>query len=940
MVNAQATKKVTINDLSKENQKIFKNFLKEPTCYKTTFEIKTIHPAAEWKKAFENEFSNRGLGKECNVAINKSDIKTMKGLNIYYVTLSRPKFESELWNELTKKMKNYNFSQEEINDVMNIIKSDITYGRISYLKNVIPELIDLAIPLRDLKIKEAKGKEGAKDGILLSLNMYAIAKYQSVEDVYKVTGHMEEIADNLFFDMGTMLKNLKEFDANVRKKAESYIKYLKEEREGGVSVPVDMTLQTPFMDLNQPIALNSIRSINFWSYFPRLDQSLPIKELFNIPSMISDVPIPQRPFTQYITTEGMIAAAISRVSDQYMEKPPEKVGKFTGWLSGSGYLTKIGEEEYNSGRIGLTAHSDEAAYITAQGSASELYGRLMNMRTKEPFNTWIHDLRVSGTISSETPKEFESVLNTSFLRENFVDGSGMYVYRNSPEERNVWCYTKLGDKYVYVGQKEIKKEDINNFFGAEIGEILLKGESEGHEEGTYIIASPIPFAPKTLATSAVIDKDTKREMYNLMVDPKLRKLLFLQNPKLMIESWILDKERYLGGTLLSGKPGEDYYRFHYLAGKKDQPDNKRSEFTFWDENKFVNGAYLKKLAEYQGILEGKYGRTDDTLAYLALDSTKYVETKTEKTENEWVGVLKGFGVKFQTSRSRNNLKLNKVSYTKGDCKFELEFGSVFGNNLHGVAVSLPLENGSVKIGHTKIEDIMFGGKSIWNSNDAAYNQGFGAFLAVAKWERGGVGELPGVNKISVEDLPEDSVAHTVLIGIDKKWGRGKSLFVIGEHGKVEAEEQKRDAVGVYFTSEALDVVQKKKKGVTLYTCVEKNTGTVFITTEEPNKETIYRLGLGYYVTKPEKTFRVDVGIEHIKTETLGDEYKYTMTANLYTPSGIFWVRGEVKPGFEEWGTYGGVSIKFNGEKIEKSLSYLTYPFYWSFKGVKWLVDQF
>jgi hypothetical protein len=445
----------------------------------------------------------------------------------------------------------------------------------------------------------------------------------------------------------------------------------------------------------------------------------------------------------------------------------------------------------------------------------------------------------------------------------------------------------------------------------------------------------------------VFDAKTKRDMCEILFDSKTKNFLFVRNPKLMLETWKLDQESAVGMGITGGKPGEDYFKVHYLKGEKQ-----RAEVTYWDEKGFLSGAYLNKIKEYQKVLETKYKFKDDILFYYALSSTNYVESN--RKAEEWVSVLQKNGLSFQTSNSLNNVILNKITYTKGKQRLDVEFGSRYGNNLYGITASYPLsETKQLKMGLTSLDKVMFGEKNTYTINDPFAINGMGVLFNMAKWEKEGIKQIQNVQAVNVDELPKDSAAYTLFAvmggtrgtaAVDKQL-RGR-LFVAAETGFIVRDEKQREdlfpqarsAGAVYYTREALDAIKNEKKGVTLFVGIERNTGTVFITTNEPDKpkdvEDIYRLGIGYYKIQPGKIWRVDATVEK-----KDDKMWYTASTSLVTPQAMFWVKGTGSPGTSIWEAYAGVSVKFNGDAIDKTVKYMIKPFSWVYEGGKYAINQ-
>jgi hypothetical protein len=841
--------------------------------------------------------------------------------------------EIELWNAARKMMQDNNFSKDEIGTVEEIIKKDILHGRSTFLKEVLPLLVDFAVRIRETEKLEKQTPSFSGEGTLFSLIAIASAKYKLVEDTYGKTGHMDEIADGLFTSMGKALQNVQGWDKDLRQHMSNYLEETKRVQEGQVSLSADRRLLSPFdMSLLNPPALYYNRILGFWTFFPSIDEFLPVERLFSYTdlSMIKDIPIPDRPYSLSYLSSLTIASVISNVSDVYITNPPEKVKMFTGQFSVLGNYQKINDQATGGFGAGLEARSG-ATYAAAFASDQDIFGRLLNydVKTKD-FETLVHKLNLGGSYNLGT---LDEVLNASFLTGKGVPiGSTILVGRKFEESYEVWSYFKSAKgKMVYVGKKEVQKDEAYNFFGVDVGKVLVEGAGS-----TYLIVSTVPLTKDMLQAGVSWDAEKKNELFNLMFDPKVKNVLFLNNPKLVLEIWKLNEIVYGGGGVVAGNPGEDYYRINALFGDKSKAD-----LTIWNEKGFLNSAYVKTIEKYQGILEGKYKLPTDILFYMALsDAESYVK---KESNQEWAAVLKKDGLKLQSSYNSNTHHLTKITYEK-----KMYLSVEFSDGMVNAIYSTPLKKDRFSLGlfvPTRIGSVG-GVKAVYNLSDGILGYSTDLLFSVAGWiGKEGIKNIPRVNEVAVDDLKEtDPVAWNILTGL----GINRTAYFLFETGKVSS--QQRAAGGIYFTLPALKAAAGTSQGMRLFAAVEQNTGKVFVTTKEADFENIMRLGVNYYQITKKQLLRLDFSAEHIwyrptGTEEIQPTWRYIGAATQEFPQTKDsptwgWAASFLAtPSTKEFEGKGGVQVTFGADPVEKVMIAIATPFKYAWIGMNWLFDM-
>lgn len=846
------------------------------------------------------------------------------------VVVQKPEVESEmtLWNTARKMMQDSNFSKMEIDDVENTAKKDIFYGRVSFLKNVLPELIDYAVRIRETEKLESPTTMGT-EGSLITLVMATSAKYKLVEDTYGKTGKMEEIASSLFQAMGDALQKAKEEDFSLRRYMSKYLEDTKMVQEGRVALAAERQLISPFeYPFLNPPSLYYNRMLGYWTFFPRFDEHLPVERLFTYTDlgMIKDIPIPTRPYSLSYFSSWMVISTISKVVDAYEINPPEKIKQFTGQVSVEGKYVGEHEEERGKFGVGLEARSGPT-YVGASVTTQDIYGKILNMATdpksKEKFNVWVHKLNL-GT--SYTMENLDEVLNASFFQKAVPLGSTVLVLRRFGESYETWAYFKSPEnKFVYIGRKEIKKEEGSNFFGVDVGKALVEGAGS-----TFLVISAVPYTRDMLDVGVAWDEDRKNSLFTLLFDPKIKEFLFTRQPKIMFELWKLNENIYGGGGVVAGKAGEDYYKIHMITGDKSEAD-----LTLWNEKGFLNSAYVKTLEKYQGVLETKYKFPADILFYMAFaDAESYV--KKESTQ-DWAVILQKGGLKVQTSYNPSTLHLGKVTYEK-NWYASLEFSDAMVNAIY----STPIQKDRFSLGlffPTKIGSVG-GEKFVYTRADGLLGYTTDFLFSFAEWAgKEGIKKIPGVNEVAVDDLKEkDPVAWTILSGLGIK----HTYYLLAERGGISATLH-RTAAAIYFTPEALKVMKEgKREAVQLFAAVEQNTGKVFVTVNGADKETIVKAGVNYYQISKGQIFRIDVGVEHIwytpeGTEKTEQTYRYNVYATQQVaPSWGWFANFSAAPERMEFEGKGGLEVTFPATSLNKALTTISSPFVYTWMGMNWL----
>ncbi len=847
-------------------------------------------------------------------------VKKMKEVGTYIV-----ESEEELLAKAIENMRKLGFSNKEIEDVILVIKKDITFGRRVFLKEVLPQLIEFAnctVSVGLLERWSIPKKEVLTDGVLLGYVMGASAILQEILDRYKTTGRMEEIANSVFYDMGRVLKYLYDYRYDIGRELRRYQQLILYTREGNVILPIEKRLLSPFeYAYLSPPALRYSSSLNYWTFLP-LAYSSELKSLFDpgFMGMINDIPIPERPMSLSYITAWEVFAAMSRIRDYYLHELPGPLKEIPGVLSGTARYVKEAEQQYASGTVGLEASSGPT-YIKAWTDVQRLGINFYNFRLKQKeFDSLIHKLTVEID-----PEKVENVLNVSLLKDEAPIGSTIIVTRRREDGLENWVYVKTtGGNFVYIGKFETKNEEVEAFFGLKYKEVILEGAGS-----TYMIYSPVPFTKEVLSLGASWDEETKNKVLNVLVDPKISKFLFMDNPSLIIECWELkEKEEtkiYPGGGIISGEPGKNYVRLHFIAG-----DRQKAKITYWSEKSFLEGNYVKKIGEYQTTLETKYKFHLDFLGYLAYSSTVYVE---KEGKEEWVAILQKKGIKLQTSYNPTTYYLSKFTIDINKYNLTVEF-SVPGKDpkisMINVIGSAPIKDGRLSAGVFYTDQVMCGGKVIYNRRTELFGFLTDIIFSAAKWSKEGFKKLP-VNVSAIDELKGiDPIGHTILAGLGIK----NVAYIVCEHGRIS--EQYRTGVGadVYISESVFNLLKGKKRGgFKLFVVVEENTGKIFVTDRELDKETVARLGLGYYeINEKGETFRVDLTARHYWKGRVGEklesrDYEYQLSLNKTWPSGWAYFKGSWVPSREEYEAWvgGGVTLPKNlADKIALSAAILVF----------------
>jgi hypothetical protein len=232
---AQPVEKIilTYDNLKDETKKKINDFIEQvikgnlnPSTIQITFNPKTDTFDLETiKKKIISELEKSGI-KNIEVNIEKVAEKKLKDGNIVHSFEIVPssvekkaleeETEEQLFNKALKEMQNAGFSKEEIGEIERIIREDITFGRKTFLKEVLPLLVDLASQTVYLdKLEEFSAEVSKKEkifsfreGTLLQYVMVASNILKEVTMLYQTSGKMEEIANDLFLDMSKSLEKL------------------------------------------------------------------------------------------------------------------------------------------------------------------------------------------------------------------------------------------------------------------------------------------------------------------------------------------------------------------------------------------------------------------------------------------------------------------------------------------------------------------------------------------------------------------------------------------------------------------------------------------------------------------------------------------------------------------------------------------------------------